>query len=208
MPSLRKLLLKVNPIDAAYELLEALVAELEAQHPPQVDARIAELNANRDIWKRHCQNAERSLSQAKAEIESLEKNCDYLRQQMTQARDTRAELCRQLTEAKAETGELRTLWLSERNHSGKLHEERNNLQRRLAQLTASVNADAEIGRLVRGMADGTRLTRFFTGYAIEAQGRDSVWHDAIGIGPRGIGARYDDPAEALRVIQEVGDGEE
>ena len=62
----------------AYNLLEAIVEELEAQRPPQVDARIVALTADRDSWERQCRNAERGLADAKAEIESLCKERDAL----------------------------------------------------------------------------------------------------------------------------------
>ena len=98
---------------------------------------------------------------------------------------------RELAEAKAEVERLRKLWLSERNCSGKLHEERNNAQKELASYTASVNADAEIGRLVRGMRRGGNLRCSSEGWV--ASDYANYGEDA------------DDPAEALRAIQEGGD---
>lgn len=115
------------------------------------------------------------------------------------ARDNRIRfLQKELAEAKAEVGSLRTLWLSERNEerncSGKLH----NAQKKLASYTASVNADAEIGRLVRGMRPWSRLTRGFgQQYWVAMADEQMPWERVSGMS--------EDPAEALRAIQEVGD---
>jgi len=83
MPNLRELLRIVEEqgaksyspaayavMEALVEKVEALVKELEAQRPPQVDARIAALTADRDSWERQCRNAERGLAEAKAEIDA------------------------------------------------------------------------------------------------------------------------------------------
>ena len=227
----------------AYNLLEAIVEELEAQRPPQVDARIVALTADRDSWERQCRNAERGLAkakftiaendsreqqcrnverelaeakaeierlrkeydaakdehemyekgararaysrrqecqdwriqceeadqelaEAKAEIERLQKNCDYLRQQMIQARVRRAEVCRQLTEARVE----------------------------LESYTESVNADAALGKMVREMRPGASLMRVgpLTATSFDWQGYLHWPH---------IHKEAHSPAEALRAIQ-------
>jgi len=79
MPNLRELLQQHRVEETVsitrfctwtYNLLEAIVEELEAQRPPQVDARIAALTADRDSWERQCRNVERGLAKAKAEVES------------------------------------------------------------------------------------------------------------------------------------------
>jgi len=82
MPSLRELFEQHDPEEIvspskfatwAYNLLEAIVEELEAQRPPQVDARIVALTADRDSWERQCRNAERGLAEAKETVERLRK---------------------------------------------------------------------------------------------------------------------------------------
>ena len=171
MPSLRELLALSILSGDTYDLLEALVEAVEPDETPTVE----EYNDVRDTTIRKLR---KELAQAKAEIERLEKNRDYLRRQTIRARDTRVELCRQLTEARVE----------------------------LESYTASGNADAEIGQLVWNMRRGTRLVRGtvglywgskYTGGSFEAA---ESWVCA-----HGDGCAVDDPAEALRSIQEVGD---
>ena len=110
MPNLRELLQQhrveetVSPSKFAtwtYNLLEAIVEELEAQRPPQVDARIAALTADRDSWERQCRNAERGLAEAKftiAENDSREQQCRNVERGLAKAKaeveSLRAELLR------------------------------------------------------------------------------------------------------------------
>ena len=64
-------------------------------------------------------------------------------------------------------------------------------------------ADAEIGRLVRGMREHTSLRCIATGSAPSYY--QSKTHSFAG--SRVVSGTTNDPAEALRAIQEVGDGE-
>ena len=141
--------------------------------------------------------AEGELAEAKAEIERQASRLDKLyaeaanlQIQLNGERCDRAELFQQLAETRME------------------------LQSYTESYAESVSVDAEIGRLVRGMADRTRLIRGHPSnsacqtqmcYWAERQGKrpwlDGSWSK--------VGHKYlkHDPAEALRAIQEVGDDE-
>ena len=199
------------------------------------DATILNLREACNIWEQRCLKSEQELAEAKADTRlvkacdeamkldqselaeakaEIERQAGRLDKLYAEAANLQIQLNRERCEAKVEIAELKDVHNRQRDTIHCLNERFSALyaefvenKEELASYTASVNADADLGRMVRGMADGTRLTKFFTGYAIEAQGRcDSIWYDAIGMGPRGIGARYVDPAEALRSIQEGVDG--
>jgi len=77
MPSLRGLLALSILSGDTYDLLEALVDELEAQRPPEVDARIVALTADRDSWERRCRHAEYGLAENRATMDSLQTGRTY-----------------------------------------------------------------------------------------------------------------------------------
>ena len=182
MPNLRELLRLVAISNETlgsrtFNLLGALVDELEAQRPPEVDARIADLTADRDSWERQCRNAERGeLAEAKGRDEAKAR-VKYLETEHNRAQTQNGRNLQRLTEAKAEIETLR------------------------AELLANVEglmADAAIGRLVRGMDSHTRLRRWHQFYEAE-RWSSTGWYSVVDA--------QESAAEALRSIQEVGDAE-
>jgi len=147
-------------MEALVERVEALVEELEAQRPPEVDARIVALTDDRDSWERLCRNAEHRLAEAKAEIEKWRK------------------------EAHLEMG---ARMMGEPLSPG--------LEARFEKL----KADAEIGKLVRGMRRNVRLWRdargLFTPQILSDVRRPRLgWWDSM--------ASTEHAVEALHSIQE------
>lgn len=98
----------------------------------------------------------------------------------------------ELAEAKAETERLETECLRQAMWCRKAEES-----------VAKIRADAEIGRLVRGMPNDTALRHRYGTYRIARFG----YIERCRLGWTGGAGSTDDPAEALRAIQEVGDGE-
>jgi len=174
-PSLRELLLHVGKskdlnLDL-YILLKALVEAVEPDDTPTDE----EYNDARDARIRFLQER---LAEAKAEIERLRKECDILRGTRARAVDARVRARRERNEAMLRLQDVRA---------------------ELASYTASVNADAEVGQLVRGMALGTRLER--TADQVIAP-RAGFWgYHCVENKWRFVKGAWDDPAEALRAIQ-------
>ena len=107
----------------------------------------------------------------------------------------------ELAEAKARIRRLLKNYREARLECGRLAAKCDEAKAELACYTASVNADAEIGRLVRRMRDGSRLEKDRETYWIHRYLGDGTWRWMNKSEPT------TDPAEALRAIQEVGDGE-
>ena len=120
----------------------------------------------------------------------------------------------ELAEAKAEIERLREALEQTHDHlthiRARLTERREYWEKRCLKAEHSLarleitSADAEIGRLVRGMRIGTRLVRSIDNiYGVDECSQfnqaDAEW--------KWIRGRWRDPAEALRSIQEVGDDE-
>ena len=210
MPNLRELLRIVEEqgaksyspaayavMEALVEKVEALVEELESQRPPQVDARIAALTADRDSWERLSRNTLRELADAKAEIERLRHQQMIVKERSDRDLQQRKDAECELAEAKAEIERLR----QECAETAKAHD-------LLACYADSLNTDAEIGRLVRGMRSCTRLTRGYVGTYWSDQYTGGDIDAAEGwVGALKVSYTVRGPAEALRAIQkEVGDG--
>jgi len=165
--------------------LEGLLEELEAQRPPQLDARIATVTDERDSWERQCRIAERGLAEANLERGQLARKWGAADAEIAQLR-------KELAEAKAETkrqaGRLDQLYAEAANLQIQIHQERE-----------EAKADVEIGRLVRGMRRHTRLTKADMLYKVETK-EVGKWIDTY----PGL-FLWHDPAEALRAIQEKND---
>lgn len=203
MSKLRELLGKWacerGPHKLTYALLKGLVDELEAQRPPEVDARIAKLTAERDrttiatltaernSWERQCRIAERGLAEAKAEMDRLQEERDYAEKEAACKTNVEDSLRRTLAKAQAEIARLR--------------KERDSAEHKLEALGAideRILTDAELGRLVRGMPWGTKLS--VHGYDLSNLHYMAFrWHKELD----GDVLVKDcaDPAEALRSIQ-------
>ena len=161
-----------------------------------------ELTAERDAWQQQFWHAKQALIEAKAEIESLRKQRDGWEEGCWQTEQ-------EFAEAKAEIEDLKDACNRQRDTArvlnrriARLHQQREETKEELASYTASVSADAALGELVREMQCYTRLTKdkFHGGIGYKTESylfTKSHWHP----GDRW----YDDPAEALRSIQEVGD---
>lgn len=140
-----------------YDLLEALVNELEAQRPPEVDARIVKLR----------------------------EECNYYQKLANQLRDER-------DKAKTEIKRLRGWWDWWANYLGD-HQPNEDWAEEL-------KANAALGRLVRGMQVLTALRRY-------KEGKFGIARCRVGVGWScdltffGV----NDPAEALRAIQQEND---
>ena len=143
---------------------------------------LAKAKAERDSWERQCRNAEHGLAEAKEEIERLRKVSDDVD-------ENSAWVDKELAHARAKIQVLR---------------EQRDLERAAVMMGKPVGprveaqfeklkADAEIGRLVRGMRSEARLEKhgkYYNGIVT------SPIHTTHAIGP----------LEALRAIQEKGDG--
>ena len=178
---------------------ENFVARME---PEDTDAtirklrgKLAEIRFARLYRKEECEKARVQLADAKAEIERLQKNCDYLYQKRAEAVDARVEVIQKLTKAKAEMAKLQARcdrWLKRcEGTECQLFVERENR-----------DADAEIGRLVRGMGTHTRLTKGDMLYKAETKQVDK-WVKTY---PDRTMFLWNDLIDALRSIQEVDDG--
>ena len=200
MPSLRERLERVRKYakwcsPSTYRLLKALVeaVEVEAVEPEDTEACVATLTLAYDGAKVRIDCLRKLLAEAKAEIETLRQEYDAAKDEheayKTAARD-------RIYNLRKECDEWAKKVVAQAN-AGRLFVVPNQ----------EFEADAEIGRLVRGMREETCLWRGGDGcYAartllLSALSRPILKSDFM------TGVQSRDPADALRRIQEVGDGE-
>ena len=169
----------------------------------KVDRLLLEVDNGKLDVTRFC----KELAEAQAQIELLHKQGDYLLNMRTSDYHARAVAERELTKAKAKIERLRGQCEAEelcKGYPGLCTEGE--------AVVKSIKADAEIGRLVRGMADRTRLIRGHPSHAI-CQKQMYYWVEKQSKGARSgmplcdwrkVEGKYlkADPADALRAIQE------
>lgn len=176
------------------EELEALWALVEPKDIDAHDATICKLREEQQEEKPRNMMQQRNSARAKVCVLKVECNkpraeIEMWRGECREWQSSTHQLREELAEAKAEIES----WMC------RCHE----LERLLADHKAS-HAAAQIGRLVRGMREGTRLVCGIDNiYAVD----ECTEFNRANAGWKWLRGRWNDPAEALRAIQEVGDAE-